>query len=112
VLKLYRKQFGVLPVATEWGSLDSMSALSQDRKTLTVAVVNPSLKAVEIELAVKGARLAGNATRWQIAGNNPQAFNEPGKPAAVGIDVAAIQDVAKKLSVAPCSVTLFALPMK
>jgi alpha-N-arabinofuranosidase len=89
-----------------------MAALSQDRKTLTVAVVNPSLKTVEIEFAVKGARLAGEGTRWQIAGNNPMAFNDPGKPAAVEIDVAAIQDAAEKLSVAPCSVTLFAFPTK
>ena len=112
VLKLYRKHFGVLPVATRSESLDCMAAFSGDRKTLTVAVVNPSLKAVEVELAVKGARLAGNATRWQIAGNDPMAFNDPGKPAAVDIDAAAIDEVAGKLSVAPCSVTLFALPTK
>jgi alpha-N-arabinofuranosidase len=112
VLKLYRQHFGVLPVATHSGPLDSMAAFSQDRKTLTVAVVNPSLKAVEIELAVKGASLLGKATRWQIAGNDPMAFNDPGKPAAIDIDVAVIQEAAGKLSVAPCSVTLFALPVK
>jgi len=112
VLKLYRKHFGVLPVATESRALNSMAALSRDGKTLTVAVVNPSLKTVPIELAVKGISLGEDATRWQIAGNDPRAFNDPGKPPAVNIDVATVQAADGKLSVAPCSVTLFALPTK
>ena len=40
------------------------------------------------------------------------AFNDPGKPAAVSIEEAAVPAAAEKLSVAPCSVTLFALPAK
>jgi len=113
VLKLYRKHFGVLPLATKSPrSLDAMAALTQDRKTLTVAVVNPSLKPVEIEFVVAGTKLAGGGTRWQIAGNNPMAFNDPGKPAVVSIEEAAVPGAAEKLSVAPCSVTLFALPGK
>ena len=111
-LKLYRRHFGVLPVATQSGSLDAVAALSQDRKTLTVAVVNPSLKALNLELAVKGTTLAGQATRWQIAGSNPMAFNDPGKPATVAIETATIENLGGKLAVAPCSVTLFSLPTK
>jgi alpha-L-arabinofuranosidase len=113
VLKLYRKHFGVLPLATQSPrSLDAMAALSPDRKTLTVTVVNPSLKAVEIKLGVKGAKLAGSGTRWQIAGNDPMAFNDPGKPAVVSIEEAAVLGDAEKLSVAPCSVTLFAFGVR
>jgi alpha-N-arabinofuranosidase len=89
-----------------------VAALSQDRKTLTVAVVNPSLKALNLELAVKGTTLAGQATRWQIAGSNPMAFNDPGKPATVAIETATIENLGGKLAVAPCSVTLFSLPTK
>jgi alpha-N-arabinofuranosidase len=113
VLKLYRKHFGALPVATQSSpALDAVAALSRDRKTLTVAIVNPSLNRVEIELGVKAAKLAGGGTRWQIAGNDPMAFNDPGKSAAVSIEEAALPGAAGKLSVAPCSVTLFALPAK
>ena len=113
VLKLYRKHFGVLPLATQSPRpLDAMAALSQDRKTLTVAVVNPSLDPVEIELNVKAATLAGGGTRWQIAGKDPMAFNDPGKPAAVRIEETTLPGGAEKLSVAPCSVTLFALPAR
>ena len=68
VLKLYRKHFGVLPLATRSGALDSMAALSQDRKTLTVAVVNPSMKAVEIELAVQGASFGGSGRGGKLPG--------------------------------------------
>jgi alpha-N-arabinofuranosidase len=111
VLKLYRRHFGVLPLATRSGPLDAMAAFSQDRKTLTVAVVNPSLQPVRIELAVQGAALAGAGTRWQIAGSDPMAFNDPGKPPAIGIETAAVA-ADGKLSVAPCSVTLLAFPVR
>jgi len=111
VLKLYRKHFGTLPVATECSrTIDAMAAWSADRKTLTLGVVNPSLQAAEIPLAVSGATLAGSGTRWQIAGQDPMIYNDPSDPHRVKIEEAAVQ-VSEKISVAPCSVTLFALPV-
>ncbi len=111
VLKLYRKHFGVLPVATECSrTIDAMAAWSADRKTLTLGVVNPSLQPAEIPLTVKGAELAGSGTRWQIAGQDPMIYNDPADPQRVKIEEAAVQ-VSDKVSVAPCSVTLFALPV-
>ena len=110
VLKLYRKHFGVLPVATESSRfLDAMAAWSADRKTLTVGVVNPSLQAVEIPLALRGAKLSGSGRRWQIAGNDPMAYNHPGEPPRVTVEEAPLAGVVDRLSVGPCSVTLFAL---
>jgi len=78
-LMLYRKHFGTLPVAVQTeGNLDVMAALSKDGKTLTVGIVNPTLRPGAIRLELLGARAAGQAVRWQIAGD-PMAFNEPGK---------------------------------
>ena len=112
VLKLYRKHFGVLPVTTDSSrGIDAMAAWSADRKTLTLGVVNPSLQPAEIPLTVNGATLAGSGTRWQIAGTDPQAYNDPADPDRLKIEEAAVQ-ISDKVTVAPCSVTLFAFPVK
>jgi alpha-N-arabinofuranosidase len=110
VLALYRKHFGTLPVATESSrTLDAMAAWTADRKTLTIAVVNTSLESVTIPLTLKGAKLTGSGTRWQMAGADPMAYNDPGKPPAIRLEEAAVKGISDKLTVAPCSVTLFAL---
>jgi len=112
-LKLYRKQFGVTPVAvTTELPLDVAAALTEDGRTLTVAVVNPTMRELELPLTVSGATLAGAGQRWEIAGDDPMAYNEPGKPAKVTIEQSTVTDATDKLTVAPCSVTLFALALK
>jgi alpha-N-arabinofuranosidase len=113
VLKLYREHFGVLPVATEATPLlDALAAWSADHKTLTVSIVNPSLKEVDVALELRGAKLAGTGVRWQIAGRDPMAHNDPDRPPAVTIDEAPVEGISDRLNVAPCSVTLFALSLQ
>ena len=113
VLKLYRAHFGTLPVATECaGPWDVQAAWSTDRKTLTIAVVNPNPEASEVPLAIKGAKLSGEGLSWQIAGADPMAYNDPGKPPKLNIEVSKIQGATDKLFLPPYSVTLFALDVK
>jgi alpha-N-arabinofuranosidase len=110
VLRLYRERFGVVPAATESaGLVNAMAAWTEDRKTLTLGVVNPTMEAVDIPLEIKGAKLTGKGTRWQIAGADPMAYNDPGQPPRVAIEESPVQGATDKLTVAPCSVTLFAL---
>ena len=111
VLKLYRKHFGTLPVATESSApLDAMAAWSPDRQTLTLAIVNASRQPLEIGLSLRGARIIGPTTRWQIAGDDPMLYNDPSDPERVRIEESTISEtIRNKLSVAPCSVTLFAM---
>lgn len=111
VLKLYRHHFGNLPVATETeGLIDAQAAWSKDRRTLTLGVVNASLKPVEAPLKIEGARLTGNGTRWQIAGSDPKAYNDPDTaPHRVAIEEQPVRHLGEHLRLAPCSVTLFAL---
>ncbi len=112
-LKLYRKQFGVTPVAaTTEQPLDVAAAITKDGRTLTVAVVNPTMRELELPLTTVGASLTGSGQRWEIAGNDPMAYNEPGKPAKVTIQESVVTGATDSLSVAPCSVTLFALTLK
>ena len=113
VLKLYRAHFGTLPAATQCARpLDGQAAWSTDRKTLTIAVVNPSPHSIEVPLAIKGAKLTGTGTCWQIAGSDPMAYNDPGKPRKVTIVESKVQGVTDKLALTPYSVTLFALDAK
>jgi hypothetical protein len=60
-------------------------------------------------LTVKGAKLTGPGTRWQMAGSDPMAYNDPGKTLKVCVEETKVQGIGDKLSLAPCSVTLFAL---
>jgi alpha-N-arabinofuranosidase len=109
-LKLYRRHFGVTPVAVEASlPLDVAAAWSKDRKTLTIGVVNPTAKQIEVPLNIAGAKLTGSGRSWQIAGDDPMAYNEPGKPPRVTIEESEVRGVKDTLTVAPVSVTLFAL---
>jgi len=113
VLALYRKHFGTLPVAaTATAPLDAAAAFSEDRKTLTLAVVNASLEKADVALEVQGAQLTGAGRRWEITGPGPDAYNEPGKPPSVTVSESAVRGITDRISVAPASVTLLALEVK
>jgi hypothetical protein len=79
---------------------------------LTIGVVNPTMQALELPLEIKGMALAGTGRRWQIAGSDPMAYNEPGQPPKVAIQEAEVAGPLRALRVEPCSVTLFSLPLK
>jgi alpha-N-arabinofuranosidase len=113
VLKLYRHHFGELPVATKTtGLIDAQAAWSKDRKTLTIGVVNASLKDQLIPLTLAGAKLKGVGQRWEIAGNDPQAYNDPDQPPRVVIREERVNPGSGTLAVAPCSVTVFAFAVE
>jgi alpha-N-arabinofuranosidase len=112
-LKLYRKHFGVVPVAVEAGQpLDVAAALSEDGKTLTVAAVNPTMQRLDVPFDVQGAALTGTGRLWQIAGSDPMAYNEPGKEPKVTIEEIPLDEVSDRLQLAPCSVSVFVLDAK
>lgn len=113
VLKLYRHHFGELPAATQTtGLLDAQAAWSKDRKTLTLGIVNARLEPTTVPLKVIGAQLKGTGTRWQIAGTDPQAYNDPDEPARVIIEEKRLDRVGETLELAPCSVTVFAFDIR
>ena len=110
VLKLYRQHFGTLPVTTTaTGGIRAQAAWSEDRKVLTVAIVNPSLEATRVTLQISGAQLSGRGKRWQIAGNDPQAYNDPDRPPQVLIEEDTMKLVDGGVKLARCSVTLLRL---
>jgi alpha-N-arabinofuranosidase len=131
VFKLYRQHFGAMPVEVSGNSpqhpvkgtvgvdkpqvssgsdtypLDVAAALTSDRTILTVAVVNPTESAQEVELNFKGMELRGKATMWQIAAPDLSARNEPGKKPAVDIVEIPVKGIPGTLAVVPLSINLY-----
>src|SRR5208337_3997519 len=81
VLKLYRNSFGSIPVALSGqpGKLDVSAAFTEDRKTLTLAVVNTDASPQKLTVDFGALKLSGMGTRSTITGPNPLSSNEPGK---------------------------------
>ena len=111
VLKLYRGHFGTIPVATTGSPepLDVAAAWTADRKTLTVAIVNPTRSVQPLKLLVSSLRLPASARLWRITGENEAAFNEPGKPAEVTIQETSAVKISSPLAVPPLSVSIYEL---
>ena len=117
VLKLYRRRYGKLPLNVSGGigqDLDPVgisAALTADRSTLTVGVVNPSNNDYQLLLTLKGGTPGSGGRRWTIASSDPLAYNAPGAPASVSIVESNADGASGALSVPPLSVNLFRLPV-
>jgi alpha-L-arabinofuranosidase len=131
IFKLYRQHFGVLPLpvtgnspqhevkgtvgvdkpAVSSGSstypLDVAAALSNDRKALTVAVVNPTDAPQNILLTFTQASLQAKATKWEVAVKDLQTQNVAGQEPRVKIVESSLSRIPDRLEVAPYSVTLY-----
>jgi len=113
VFMLYRVHFGVIPVET--GSpapLNVMATLTENRKALAISIVNPTMEQQDIPVEISGIRLTGSGKCWQIAGNDPMAYNDPGKEPKVQIKETAVREFNGMLKAEPCSVTLYSLNAK
>ncbi len=113
VLKLYRHHFGQVPVKVsgDYQPLDVSAALTDDKRALTVAVVNPTPDARALSLDLSGATLNGTGRQWVLTGPDRWAYNAPGEPRQVDIIPTAIED-ASRLEIEPLSVTLWNLWIK
>jgi alpha-N-arabinofuranosidase len=113
VLELYRHHLGTVPCRTETSPLiDALAAWSADRKSLTIAVVNPSSAAAAIPLELRGATLAGTGIRREISHPNAMIYNDPEKGSPVSIRETPLTGIQGTLSVEACSISLFTLDTK
>jgi len=130
LFQLYRNHFGTVPVEVAGNSappppkyavggdqpqvnagsptypVDVSAALTSDGKFLTLAVVNPTESAQELDLTIKGVDLRGSGRLWHMTG--------PSLDAATGLSRHEVQvvempvgEVAKTLQVAPISIDLY-----
>lgn len=109
-LKLYRQHFGEIPVevkASNIGPLDVAAALKNDRKAITIAVVNPTDKQRDLPIELKGVKVTNIGKLWVITGTDPLAHNEPGKEPKVTIEQKSAEGLSNKLKVPALSVSIY-----
>jgi alpha-N-arabinofuranosidase len=136
LFKMYRDHFGTIPVevtgdspqpkptfpaggdqpAVNPGSdtypLDVSGALSEDRKTLTIAVLNPSDAKQSMKLTVNSARLAGQGTLWQMAPSKIDAVVAVGKTPEVTVEEHTLGAIPATIDVPPFSVNIYSYPLQ
>jgi alpha-L-arabinofuranosidase len=136
VFKLYRDHFGTLPVEVSGSSpqpppkypvggdqpkvnagsetfpLDVAAALSADRKTLTIAVINPTEAEQRLDLAVKGVELAGKGRLWRMAPSDINATIVIGQKPQVEIEELPVDAVPNSATIAPISVSIYEFTVK
>ena len=131
LFKMYRDHFGVIPVQVSGDSpqpkvafpvggdqpavnpgsdtypLDVSAALTEDRKTMTVAVLNPSDSLESMTLSITGAMLASQGKLWQMAPQSIDATNTVGKKSEVEVTEQSVGPAQATISVPPFSVNIY-----
>jgi alpha-N-arabinofuranosidase len=136
MFKLYRQHFGTIPLdvagnapqhdvkgtvgvdkaKTSSGSdtypLDAAAALSADRKTFTLAIVNPTETAQQIGVTLKGVAVQSQGRLWRIATADLTAANTPGKPPMVDIVESSLTEAPGRLAIPPISISIYEFPVR
>jgi alpha-L-arabinofuranosidase len=116
VLKLYRHHYGTIPLQLEtngdFAPLDFAAALSEDRRTLTVSVINPTNQPQEFRVALPANARAATGRRWHITGPDEFAYNTPGQPRKIDIHETDRVDPSQTLTVPAMSCALFSFPLR
>ena len=110
ILALYRKHFGMIPVAVSGTPepLDVMACWKDETKSvLTLSIVNPTKTTQTLKLDAGQLALPTKATLYLVAGDDPRACNVPGKPPAVTVKEQDGVPFGKKIIVPPMSVSLY-----
>jgi alpha-L-arabinofuranosidase len=87
--------------------LDVMAALSKDRKTLTVSVVNPSERGKPLVLEVQGASATSKGKKWTVAAPSLEARNIAGKEQLIRVVESEVGAPNSAATVAPLSINLY-----
>lgn len=91
--------------------LDVVAALTPDHKFLTLAVVNATDSAQQLELNVTGAQPGGPSTLWKMTGSGLDAANHVGQSPQVEVTESSIGNAPQTLSVAPISIDIYRFPI-
>jgi alpha-L-arabinofuranosidase len=131
LFKMYREHFGTIPVEVSGDSpqpkpiyppggdqprlnpgsdtypLDVTAAFSEDRKTLTFAVLNPSDSEQRLQLAINGATLSSHGHLWRMAPATVDATIVVGQNPGVEVQEQEIASFPGTMSVPPFSVSIY-----
>jgi alpha-N-arabinofuranosidase len=136
LFKMYRDHFGTFPVevtgdspqpkptfpaggdqpAVNPGSdtypLDVSAALSEDRKTLAIAVLNPSDSEQSIKILINGATLASDGKLWRMAPASIDATVQIDKKPEVQVEEQTLGALPDTITVRPFSVNIYSYPVQ
>jgi alpha-N-arabinofuranosidase len=136
LFKLYREHFGTIPVGVSGDSpqpkpaypiggdqpavnpgsdtypLDISAALSDDRKTLTFAVLNPSDSDQLASLSITGAKLLAAGRLWRMAPASVDATITIGQKPGVEVQEQRLDSLPDSLSLPPFSVSIYSFPVQ
>jgi alpha-N-arabinofuranosidase len=136
LFKMYRDHFGVIPVEVSGDSpqpkptfpaggdqpavnpgsptypLDVSAALSEDRKTLTFAVLNPSDAPHSMKLTIGGVKLGGKGQLWQMAPSSIDAVVAVDKKPEVSVDEHPLGALPDKIDAPPFSISIYSYPLQ
>jgi alpha-N-arabinofuranosidase len=136
LFKMYSEHFGKIPVEVSGDSpqpkpifpaggdqpainpgsdtfpLDVSAALSEDRKTLTFAVLNPSDAEQPLKLTINGVKLASQGHLWQMAPKTVDASIVVGQKPGVEVEEHSLTSVPETMTVPPFSVNVYSFPVQ
>ncbi len=136
LFKMYRDHFGTIPIEVSGDSpqpkpiypaggdqptvnpgsdtypLDVSAALSGDRKTLTLAVLNPSDSEQSLKLTINGTKLANQGRLWRMAPTKVTAVNIVGQKPEVEVQEQGLTSVPDTVSLPPFSISIYSFPMQ
>ncbi len=136
LFKMYRDHFGTIPVEVSGDSpqpkplfpaggdqpavnpgsdtypLDVSAALSEDRKTLTFAVLNPSDAKQSMNLVISGVKLGSQGRLWQMAPSKVDAVAAVGKTPEVAVEEHPLGTVPDMIEAPPFSLSIYSYPVQ
>ncbi len=136
LFKMYRDHFGTIPVEVSGDSpqpkpafpaggdqpavnpgsdtypLDVSAALSEDRKALTFAVLNPSDSEQQLKLAINGVKLSSQGKVWRMAPSSVDATITLGQKPGVEVQEQDLVSVPDAMAVPPFSVNIYSFPLQ
>jgi len=136
LFKMYRDHFGTIPVEVSGDSpqpkpnfpaggdqpavnpgsptypLDVVAAFGEDRKTFTIAVLNPSDAEQHMKLAISGAKLSSEGKLWRMAPSKADAVVTLGKKPEVQVEEQGLSSLPETMTVPPFSVNIYSFPVQ
>jgi len=136
MFKLYRDHFGTLPVAVAGQSpqpapkypagadqpkvnagsdtypLEIAAALGADRRSLSIAIVNPTEIPQQADLRIRGAEVTAGGRVWRMAPSSLTATIVVGQKPQVEVEELPVGAWPATLTLPPISVSIFVLPLK
>ncbi|MGB7987741.1 MAG: alpha-N-arabinofuranosidase [Terracidiphilus sp.] len=136
LFKMYRDHFGTIPVEVSGNSpqpkpvfpaggdqpavnpgsdtypLDIVAAFSADKKSFTIAVINPSESKQSMNLAIDGVKLASAGKLYQMAPSSLTAVVTVGKKPEVAVEEHSLGALPETIEAPPGSISIYSYPVQ